>query len=266
MPSRTVSCAIAYGLLCHGLGVGAMIVEMAFGMSRSLGTLPAPWGALADGALLLQFPLAHSSLLSRRGRRLLGRLAPLGLGGPLATTTYAAIASVQVGLLFLLWTPSGIVWWQAAGWALALGGTLYAAAWLLLLKSICDAGFPLQVGLLGWWAVARGRKPVYPPMPAQGLFRLCRQPIYVSFALTLWTVPCWTPDQLAVAVTLTLYCLVGPLFKEARFARSFGAEFAAYRARVPYVLPWPRRVARIPPPVFEPQPSTASVGLPKRSP
>ena len=268
-PSIERTIAVAYGVACHILfvgGVGAMMIEMAFGMSRSWGRLPAPWSAIANGALLLQFVLSHSLLLSRRGRKLLNRLAPFGLGGRLSTTTYATIASVQVGLLFLLWTPSGIVWWQAAGWALALGGTLYAAAWLLLLKSICDAGFPLQVGLLGWWAVARGRKPVYPPMPAQGLFRLCRQPIYVSFALTLWTVPCWTPDQLAVAVTLTLYCLVGPLFKEARFARSFGAEFAAYRARVPYVLPWPRRVVRLPPPVFEPQPSTASVGLPKRSP
>ena len=77
-------------------------------------------------------------------------------------------------------------------------------------------------------------------MPHRGLFRLCRQPIYVSFALTLWTVPSWTPDQLAVAVALTLYCVLGPLFKEARFRRSFGTEFARYRANVPYWLPGPR--------------------------
>ncbi len=253
MPSRAV--AIAYGLACHllfALGVGTMIAGMASGMGHGfghgLGTLAAPWGAVADGALLLQFPLAHSLLLSRRGRRLLGRLAPFGLGATLSTTTYAAIASVQVGLLFVAWTPSGIVWWQAGGWAFAVSATLYAAAWLLLLKSICDAGLPLQVGLTGWWAVVRGRRPVYPPMPYRGLFRLCRQPIYVSFALTLWTVPCWTPDQLAVATTLTLYCLLGPLLKEKRFSRLFGREFADYRARVPYVVPWPRPAARRPSP------------------
>ncbi len=127
--------------------------------------------------------------------------------------------------------------------ALAALCALYAASWLLLLKSIVDAGFPLQTGLLGWWAVARGRAPVYPPMPRRGLFRLCRQPIYLSFALTLWTVPTWTPDQLCVALVLTGYCVLGPLLKEARFGRTFGAEFAAYRRGVPYFVPrsGPRR-------------------------
>ena len=123
---------------------------------------------------------------------------------------------------------------------LATTAVIYAAAWLLLLTSIVNAGFPLQVGLLGWWAVARGRKPIYPPMPRRGLFRLCRQPIYVAFALTLWTVPVWTPDQLAVAIVLTLYCVVGPLFKEVRFERLLGAEFTNYRRHVPYWLLWPR--------------------------
>ena len=170
----------------------------------------------------------------------MGRMAPGRLGGRLSTTTYATIASAQTGALFLLWTPTGTLWWQAHGAALALLCTLYAASWLLLLKSIVDAGFAMQVGLLGWWAVARDRAPVYPPMPRRGLFRLCRQPIYVSFALTTWTVPTWTPDQLVVALVLSGYCVLGPLLKEARFARLFGAEFAAYRRRVPYWVPWPR--------------------------
>ena len=117
-PRREQTIAFVYGIVCHVLfvfGVGTMIVAMAFGMSRSPGRLPSPWAWLTDGLLLLQFPLVHSFLLSIRGRGLLGRLAPLGLGGRLSTTTYATIASVQVGLLFLAWTPSGIVWWQAAG-------------------------------------------------------------------------------------------------------------------------------------------------------
>ncbi len=235
--------AVACGVTCHALfvaGVGTMMVEMAFGMSRSLGRLPRPWGWMADAALLAQFPLAHSFLLSRRGRALMGRMAPRGLGAKLSTTTYATIASAQTGALFLLWTPTGTLWWQAHGGVLALLYTLYAASWLLLLKSIVDAGFAMQVGLLGWWAVARDRAPAYPPMPRTGLFRLCRQPIYVSFALTTWTTPTWTPDQLVVALVLSGYCVLGPLLKEARFARLFGAEFAAYRRGVPYWLPWPR--------------------------
>lgn len=237
--------AVALGVLCHilfVLGVGTMMVAMFYGMSRSLGRLGSPWAGIANGLLLLQFPILHSLLLSRSGRRFMSNLAPGGLGAALSTTVYATVASLQVGLLFALWTPSGVVWWQAEGPARVVLCLCYAASWLLLLKSIIDAGLPVQIGLLGWWAVARGRKPVYPPMPRQGLFRLCRQPIYLAFALTLWTVPTITPDQLCVALVLTAYCVFGPLFKEARFRRIFGAEFAGYQRSVPYFLPWlPRR-------------------------
>ena len=237
---RDATVAIAFGVACHivfVLGVGTMMAAMFFGMSRSLGRLGTPWGGLTNALLLLQFPILHSALLSRPGRQWMCRLAPFGLGAKLSTTTYAIIASLQVGLLFALWTPSGIVWWQAQGIALEVLCVLYAASWILLLKSIVDAGFPLQVGLLGWWAVARGRASVYPAMPRGGLFRLCRQPIYLAFALTLWTVPTLTPDQLCVALVLTAYCVLGPLLKEARFRRVFGEEFAGYQRTVPYFLP-----------------------------
>jgi methanethiol S-methyltransferase len=74
-------------------------------------------------------------------------------------------------------------------------------------------------------------------MPTLGLFRLIRQPIYVAFALTLWTVPVWTPDQFVLATAFTAYCLLAPRLKERRFAARYGAQFETYRADVPYVLP-----------------------------
>jgi methanethiol S-methyltransferase len=73
--------------------------------------------------------------------------------------------------------------------------------------------------------------------PPQGLFRLIRQPIYVAFVLTLWTVPVWTPDQLALAISYTAYCLLAPRLKERRFAKHYGIRFHHYRTAVPYVLP-----------------------------
>ncbi|MGZ6779920.1 MAG: methyltransferase family protein, partial [Mycobacterium sp.] len=136
----------------------------------------------------------------------------------------------------------GEMWWRPHGAAFLAMTTLYAASWLLLGKAMFDASLALQTGSLGWVALLRNKNPIYPKMPVRGLFRLSRQPIYVSFALTLWTVPMWTPDQLVVAVTFTGYCLVGPLFKEARYRRIYGSGFDAYARRVPYWLPWPRKV------------------------
>ena len=56
----------------------------------------------------------------------------------------------------------------------------YAGAWLLLGKAMADAGLALQTGALGWTAVFRGHRPVYPPMPRRG--RLMMRRIAISSA------------------------------------------------------------------------------------
>ncbi len=237
--ARSVT-ALAYGLVCHvcfALGVGAMILGMYSGMTRALGTLATPWSWIANAVLLAQFPVLHSALLSARGRRILGRLAPGGAGATLTPTTFVIIAGLQLMALFGMWSPSGVVWWRAQGAVLVLITALYALAWVLLGWSMLNAGLGLQTGTIGWTALLGGRRPRYPPMPRTGLFRLTRQPIYVSFALTLWTVAVWTPDQLVVAVVLTAYCVVGPWFKERRFRRIYGEAFDEYARQVPYWLP-----------------------------
>ncbi len=232
--------ALCLGALCHALfavAVLAMIVAMFFGLSKGFGTVPWPWAALANAALIAQFPLGHSLLLTGRGGRVLARLIPGPHGRTLATTTYAIIASGQLFALFALWTPSGIVWWRAEGLAFWAMTTAYAASWLILLKASFDAGAEVQSGALGWMSLMGRIRPVFPDMPTQGLFRLIRQPIYMAFALTLWTVPVWTPDQLLLAICYTSYCLFAPRLKERRFAARYGEQFHRYRDAVPYVLP-----------------------------
>jgi hypothetical protein len=235
-----IALALALAAICHTLfaaAVLAMIVAMFFGLSESLGDVSWPWAALANAALIAQFPLAHSLLLTGPGGRWLARLIPGPYGATLATTTYAIIASAQLLVLFALWTPSGVVWWRAEGAAFWAVTAAYAASWLLLLKASFDAGAEVQSGALGWLSLMARIRPVFPDMPTQGLFRLIRQPIYVAFALTLWTVPVWTPDQLVLAVSYTAYCLLAPRLKERRFSARYGDRFDRYRAAVPYALP-----------------------------
>ncbi|QDM15863.1 isoprenylcysteine carboxylmethyltransferase family protein [Tardiphaga sp. vice352] len=234
-----IALAIALGLVCHAVfaaAVLAMIAAMLFGLSESLGRVPWPWALLANLALILQFPLAHSLLLTGPGGRWLARVIPGPHGATLATTTYAIIASAQLLALFALWTPSGIVWWRAEGTAFWAICAVYAASWLLLLKASFDAGAEVQSGALGWMSLMARIRPVFPDMPTDGLFRVIRQPIYVAFALTLWTVPVWTPDQLALAVCYTAYCLLAPRLKERRFAARYGDRFQRYRDTIPYAV------------------------------
>ncbi len=235
-----IALALSFGVTVHlifALAVAAMILAMYFGMSQSLGQVPWPWAILANTFLVLQFPLVHSYLLTGPGMRMLMRLVPGPHAGTLSTTTYAIVASLQLLALFALWTPSGIIWWRAEGWALYMMTVAYAASWLLLLKASWDAGAEVQSGALGWMSLMGNAKPKFPDMPTGGLFRFIRQPIYVAFALTLWTVPTWTPDQLALAFGLTFYCLAAPKLKERRFEARYGDRFRSYKARVPYAVP-----------------------------
>jgi methanethiol S-methyltransferase len=235
-----IGLALAMGILCHSIFAAAvmgMIGAMFFGLSLGLGQVAWPWAVLANATLLAQFPIGHSLLLTARGRGLLAKVIPFGFGGTLSTTTYAIIASLQLLALFVLWTPSGIILWRAEGWAFWVMCAAYASTWLLLAKASFDAGLEVQSGGLGWLSLLQNLKPVFPDMPQTGLFRLMRQPIYVAFALTLWTVPVWTPDQLALAIAYTSYCLLAPKLKEQRFAKIYGKRFSDYQARVPYVLP-----------------------------
>lgn len=242
--ARRIALAVAMGVLCHAIfaaAVLAMIVAMFFGMSESLGQVPWPWAMVANVVLILQFPLVHSLLLSGPGTRLLARIIPGQHGATLSTTTYALIASLQLLALFTLWTPSGIVWFRAQGFTFWVICVAYAGSWILLIKASFDAGAEVQSGALGWMSLLANRRPVFPDMPSLGLFRVIRQPIYIAFALTLWTVPVWTPDQLLLALLLTAYCLLAPIFKERRLAARYGERFAEYQKEVPYAVPRFRR-------------------------
>lgn len=242
--TRARTAAVAMAVLCHAtflLAVASMAWSLASGLQNGLGVLPSALAIGGNLLLVLQFPLLHSFLLSRRGRPLLQRLSPFGFGATLSPSTYVWIGSLQLLVTFWAWTPSGVVWHRPHGVVGVVQYGAFGGAWLFLIKALSDAGLGMQTGAAGWWALLRGRKVDYGTMPEEGLFAVCRQPIYLGFALVLWTAPAWSLDWLALASGWTVYCVVGPRLKEARWERRFGERFRAYRANVPYLLPRFRR-------------------------
>lgn len=230
---------LAYGLLAHATfaaAVACMAWSLWNGLQSGYGRLHGSAALVADAALVLQFPVLHSFLLSVRGRRVLVAIAPWA-GGRLQTTTYALVASIQLLAVFLLWSPSGVTWSRPQGALLAAQATLFAGSWAFLVKALSDAGLALQTGAAGWTAVYSGREVRYGGMPDSGLFRVCRQPIYLGFALVLLTAPCWSLDWLCLALGWCCYCAFGPLLKEGRWLRIYGQRFLRYRTATPYMIP-----------------------------
>lgn len=236
--------ALLMALMCHAaflLGVGSMAFALAYGMQIGQGTLTGASAAVANSLLLLQFPILHSFLLSRRGSSTLRRLSPVGHGRTLAISTFAMFGSAQLLVTFWAWSPTGVVWHRPEGAVGVLQWTAFVGSWVFLNKALWDAGLGVQSGAAGWWALFRGKPVNFGGMPSEGLFRRCRQPIYLGFAMVLWTAPAWTLDWLLLSLVWGTYCVVGPLLKEARWHRMYGDQFSDYRARVPYLLPRLRR-------------------------
>jgi protein-S-isoprenylcysteine O-methyltransferase Ste14 len=237
---REARYAIAFGLVTHvvfAISVGAMIFGLYSGLRTGHGHLHGWYAVLGDALLIIQFPVIHSFLLSKRGRSVLAKLAPGNIGGDLAPTTYVFAASLQLLATFELWSPSGITLVDPSGGARWLFIALFVASWLFLIKALTDSGLALQTGYIGWSSVLHGKRPDYGDFPKQGLFRMIRHPVYLGFALVLWTAPVHTLDGVLLASIWTVYCVIGPLFKESRFLKWHGERYARYRAMVPYMFP-----------------------------
>ncbi len=241
---RRIAAALTMAILTQGsfvAAVGSMVLALANGLQIGRGRLHGGEALLANLLLVLQFPVVHSFLLSDRGRSVLRRLSPVGHGRRLVVSTYALTASWQLLATFWLWSPTGTVWYAPHGALGVAAWSMFAGAWLYLGKALADAGLSLQSGAAGWWALLRDRPVAYGGLPTGGLFRYCRQPIYLGFAMVLWTAPVKTPDWLLLTAAWTVYCVAAPRLKEARWERHFGDAFRTYRATVPYLLPRFRR-------------------------
>ncbi|GMW00395.1 MAG: hypothetical protein AMXMBFR84_15320 [Candidatus Hydrogenedentota bacterium] len=234
-----MSFAVVYGVLTHfifAVAVTVMSIGLYTGLSSGWGRLDGWLAVLANLLLLVQFPIVHSYLLSTQGRKVLSRLSPMRLGADLAPTSFVLFASLQLIMTFVLWSPSGVV----------LGGNeferwlfraFFVGSWIFLLKSLADAGLGLQTGYIGWVSVARGKPVDYGAFPTSGLFRFCRHPVYLGFALVLWTAPVHTFDGLLLAVIWSAYCVIAPRFKEERYLKWHGDSYRLYRDSVPYMIP-----------------------------
>jgi protein-S-isoprenylcysteine O-methyltransferase Ste14 len=232
--------AIVLGLACHTAFAWA-VWGMFWGIANGFTNSEPHWivskfnlELLVDFALILQFPLTHSILLTRSGRKF---LAAISIDKRLVTTSFALIASLQLGLGFKYWLPTEVILYTLPWELTDLCWALYGASWLFLGKTMLDAGLAYQTGALGWWSVFRDREPQYPGLRTEGSFKHVRQPIYLAFFLILWTSPSGSLDRIVLAVFWGIYLLIAPLLKEKRFAEYFGERFAGYKSVTPYFIP-----------------------------
>jgi protein-S-isoprenylcysteine O-methyltransferase Ste14 len=205
-----------------------------------------PWltALLIDAGLLALFALQHSIMARPAFKRVLTRfVSPV-----VERSTYVLASSLALIVLFWQWRPLGGVVWNVEneiGVALLYAG--FAFGWgLVLVTTFVINHFDL-FGLRQVWRHLNGQ-------PQQGLkfvtpvlYRMVRHPLYVGWFFAFWCTPTMTVTHLFFAVMTTAYILIAIQLEERDLMREH-PEYAAYRARVPMLIPFLRRRGSAVPP------------------
>jgi methanethiol S-methyltransferase len=213
-----------------------------FGVPKGIDQGPraaVPVAVAIDLLLLLLFAVQHTVMARPWFKRRWTRIVP----APAERTSFVLAASLVLALLFWLWRPVGGTVWNLSGPGADALRAVYAAGWAAAVGSTFLISHSDLFGLRQAWLHARrvGYRP--PPFSQRGVYGRIRHPLMAAFVVVFWSAPVMTAGHLLFAATATGYIGVGIAFEEHDLIQSLGDTYAAYRARVPALIPrpWPQR-------------------------
>src|SRR5215471_14681124 len=192
-----------------------------------------PVAVAIDLLLLLLFAVQHTVMARPWFKRRWTRIVPR----PAERATFVLATSLALALLFWLWRPVGGTIWSLPGPAAGALWAGYAAGWALGIGSTFLISHSDLFGLRQAWLHARRVRYSPPPFTERGLYRRVRHPLMAGFLVVFWSVPTMTAGHLLFAATATGYILAGIAFEEHDLIQNLGHPYAAYRARVPALVP-----------------------------
>lgn len=192
--------------------------------------------ALSINALLVAVFIVPHSLMARPGfkaRR--PGIAPRAAQRPI----YVLHAALALALMMAAWQPLPGPLWQADHPLIeALLWAGFALGWLFML----GGSFSIDhLELMGLKQVAYnflGRDMPVPPFSVGWFYAVVRHPIALGHLLVVWCTPAMSLGHAYYAVLATIYVFYATYrLEEPDLAQAFGETYAAYRQRVPGLLP-----------------------------
>ncbi len=216
---------VAGGLLFASSLAYFLIRYRAFGQPWGPWTSDGWMAVVIDAGMFTVFAL-HHSVFARTGIK---ALISARASEPLERTTYVWLASLLFVLTLWAWKPvPGMLWSvsDAGAWLLYAG----FAAGIALTAIAASALDPLELSGIRQafgWPLRDDRV-----LSTTGAYGLVRHPIYLGWALMVWSVPAMTGTRLVFAAVSTLYLVVAIPFEERQMRRTMGLPYETYARTV----------------------------------
>lgn len=227
-----VSYAIFFATFCYGAGfVGDFLVPRTI---DSAPTQPLGIALAVNLGLLAVFAIQHSVMARPAFKSWWTQRIPEAA----ERSTYVLASSLALIALFALWQPMGGIVWQVEH---PVGRTLlhagFAFGWLLVLVTTFLINHFDLFGLRQVWLHFRGRPYTSLHFVTPGPYKLVRHPLYVGWLFAFWCTPTMTVAHLVFAVVTALYIVAAIRWEEKDLIDHHGETYAAYRRRVPMLVP-----------------------------
>jgi protein-S-isoprenylcysteine O-methyltransferase Ste14 len=229
--------AAVYGLFCYVAFLGVFLYAIGFVgdliVPRTIDSGPGtalPEALAIDLVLLGLFAVQHSVMARPGFKRVWTRVVPTSV----ERSTYVLFSSALLALLFWYWRPiAGVVWNISSTWFSAAMLALFALGWaIVLFSSFLISHFEL-FGLRQVYVRMRGKDYIPANFTQKALYKVVRHPLMLGFLIAFWATPFMSVGHLVFAIATSGYIVVGITLEERDLMKFHGADYAAYRARVP---------------------------------
>jgi protein-S-isoprenylcysteine O-methyltransferase Ste14 len=233
--------AAVYGLICYVIFLGSFLYAIGFVgdlvVPKTIDSGPAapfPEALAVDIVLLGIFAVQHSVMARPGFKAVWTRIVPRSV----ERSTYVLVSSLLLALICWKWRAIPAVVWQVTSPAVdVLLLALFAIGWLVLLLSTFMINHFDLFGLRQVYLRMRGVD--YTPLSfkQRAFYNFVRHPIMLGFIVAFWAAPHMSVGHLVFSIATTGYILVGIFLEERDLMKYHGAEYGAYRARVPMLFP-----------------------------